>query len=86
MTSSANLSTLLTRFFTQRLVQQRHASPHTIKSYRDTFRLLLLFAKSKLGKEPSQLTVEQIDAPLVSSLLDELQVNAALEPAAGTFD
>ena len=73
MTSSANLSTLLTRFFTQRLVQQRHASPHTIRSYRDTFHLLLLFAKSKLGKEPSQLTVDQIDAPLVSSFLDELQ-------------
>ena len=73
MTSSANLSTLLTRFFTQRLVQQRHASPHTIRSYRDTFHLLLLFAKSKLGKEPSQLTVEQIDASLVSSFLDELQ-------------
>ena len=73
MTSSANLSTLLTRFFTQRLVQQRHASPHTIRSYRDSFHLLLLFAKSKLGKEPSQLTVDQIDAPLVSSFLDELQ-------------
>lgn len=73
MTPSANLAALLTRFFTQRLIQQRHASPHTIRSYRDTFHLLLLFAKSKLGKEPSQLTVEQIDAPLVSAFLNELQ-------------
>jgi len=27
----------LTRYFSQRLIQQRHASPHTIRSYRDTF-------------------------------------------------
>ncbi|MBK8579922.1 MAG: site-specific integrase [Candidatus Accumulibacter sp.] len=38
-------ASLLTRFFTQRLMQQRQASPHTIRSYRDTFRLLLQFAK-----------------------------------------
>lgn len=80
MTSSANLSTLLTRFFTQRLIQQRHVSPHTISSYRDTFHLLLLFAKSKLGKEPSELTVDQIDAPLVASFLDELQSRRGIGP------
>lgn len=73
MTPATTFATLLTRFFTQRLLQQRHASPHTIKSYRDTFHLLLLFAKTKLGQEPSQLTIEQIDAPLVSSFLDDLQ-------------
>jgi site-specific recombinase XerD len=73
MTSTANFATLLTRYFTQRLIKQRSASPHTIRSYRDTFHLLLLFAKTSLGKEPSQLTIEQIDAPLVSSFLDDLQ-------------
>jgi len=73
MTPTANFAALLTRYFTQRLIQQRSASPHTIKSYRDTFHLLLLFAKTSLGKEPSQLTIEQIDAPLVSSFLDDLE-------------
>ena len=73
MTATANFAALLTRYFTQRLIQQRSASPHTIRSYRDTFHLLLLFAKTSLGKEPSQLTIEQIDAPLVSSFLDDLQ-------------
>jgi len=73
MKPAANFATLLTRFFTQRLVQQRNASPHTIKSYRDTFHLLLLFAKTRLGKDPSQLTIEEIDAPLVSAFLDDLQ-------------
>jgi len=44
MTPATNFAALLTRYFTQRLVQQRSASPHTIRSYRDTFHLLLLFA------------------------------------------
>ena len=33
-------------FFTQRLIQQRNASPHTIAAYRDTFRLLLSLSSS----------------------------------------
>ena len=73
MTPAASFATLLTRYFTQRRIQQRCASPHTVRSYRDTFHLLLLFAKTRLGQEPSQLTIEQIDAPFVSSFLDDLQ-------------
>lgn len=73
MMPTANFAALLTRFFTQRLIQQLHASPHTISSYRDTFRLLLQFAKKHLGKEPSQLPWEAIDAPLISGFLDDLQ-------------
>jgi hypothetical protein len=44
---------LLEAFFTDRLCHQRQASPHTIASYRDTFCLLLGFAKEHLKKEPS---------------------------------
>ncbi len=73
MKPSTILPVLLTRFFSQRLIQQRHASPHTISSYRDTFRLLLKFAKIQLGKEPSDLTWEEIDAPLIIAFLDDLQ-------------
>jgi integrase/recombinase XerD len=73
MKPSTTFPVLLTRFFSQRLIQQRHASPHTISSYRDTFRLLLQFAKVRLGKEPSYLSWEDIDAPLISDFLDDLQ-------------
>jgi integrase/recombinase XerD len=73
MNNHATIAALLTRFFTQRLMQQRQASPHTISSYRDTFRLLLQFAKLQLGKEPSQLCWEEIDAPLINAFLDHLQ-------------
>jgi len=73
MKPSLTFPVLLTRFFSQRLIQQRQASPHTISSYRDTFRLLLQFARVRLGKEPSRLAWEDIDAPLIGAFLDDLQ-------------
>ncbi|MCP3885555.1 MAG: site-specific integrase [Propionibacteriaceae bacterium] len=73
MKPSLTFPVLLTRFFSQRLIQQRQASPHTIGSYRDTFRLLLQFAKVRLGKEPSRLTWDDIDATLIGAFLDDLQ-------------
>lgn len=73
MSPAANFPTLLQRFFTERLMQQRRASPHTIASYRDTFRLLLRFTQARLGKPPTQLAFEQIDAPLIAAFLDDLE-------------
>ena len=59
-----NFSALLQAFFTDRLLEQRNASPHTIASYRDTFRLLLEFAQKELHKSPTTLVIENLDAPL----------------------
>ena len=41
MIAGTSFATLLERFFTQRLMQQRQASPHTISSYRDSVQLIL---------------------------------------------
>jgi len=41
MSDQPSFGVLLERFFTQRLMQQRRASTHTIASYRDTFKMLL---------------------------------------------
>jgi site-specific recombinase XerD len=73
MKPSPGFATLLQRFFTQRLMQQRQASSHTISSYRDTFRLLLQFILKRLRKTPSRVAFEDIDAPLISEFLDDLQ-------------
>jgi len=73
MKSSATLAALLERFFTQRLMNQRQASPHTISSYRDTFRLLLQFAQQRLHKSPACLAFEEIDAPMIAAFLDDLE-------------
>jgi len=72
---ATSFATLLERFFVERLMRQRQASPHTVSSYRDTFRLLLHFANQRLKKPPSQLTFEEVDAPLVAAFLDELEVS-----------
>jgi site-specific recombinase XerD len=71
--ATPNFAVLLQGFFTQRLMRQREASPHTIGSYRDTFRLLLRFAQSRLQKSPSRFELSEIDAPLVAAFLDELE-------------
>jgi site-specific recombinase XerD len=67
------LAPLLQRFFTGRLIGQRQASPHTISSYRDTFRMLLKFAQQRLDKPPSSLMFEDIAAPLIVAFLDDLE-------------
>src|SRR6202142_107393 len=64
---------LLEGFFTQRLIAQRRVSSHTIASYRDTFRLLLRFVEKQLHKPPSQLTLTDLDASVISAFLDELE-------------
>ena len=73
MSTPISLAALLERFFTQRLMQQRQASPHTISSYRDTFRQFLKFTEQRLHKAPSRLTFQEIDAPLIVAFLDHLE-------------
>jgi site-specific recombinase XerD len=60
-------------FFTQRLIQERNASPHTIAAYRDAIRLLLRFAAQRCKREPSMLDVADLDADTVAAFLDHLQ-------------
>jgi site-specific recombinase XerD len=69
------LATLLERFFLDRLMRQRQVSAHTVASYRDTFRLLLQFANRRLHKQPSHLALEEVDAPLITAFLDDLETN-----------
>ena len=78
MTCKTSLAPLLERFFTQRLMQQRQASPHTVSSYRDTFRQFLIFAQQRLKRSPSNLDFAQIDAPLVVAFLDDLETQRGL--------
>ncbi len=73
MKGQPSLAALLENFFTQRLMLQRRVSAHTIASYRDTFRLLLQFIQTRLHKAPSTLALEDIDAPVVVSFLDDLE-------------
>ena len=73
MQTATTFAVLLENFFTDRLMQQRKASPHTIASYRDTFRLLLKYAQSHLNKAPSDLAMEDLNSPFIASFLNHLE-------------
>jgi site-specific recombinase XerD len=67
------LSALVQKFFTDRLYTQMEASPHTIASYRDTFRLLLKFTGEKAGKSPMMLSVDDLNAEMIGVFLDDIE-------------
>lgn len=61
------------RFFAERLIAQKEASPHTVASYRDTFRLLLDYACRRLGRQPTEMSTTDIDADLVAGFLAHVE-------------
>jgi integrase/recombinase XerD len=63
----------LQAFFTDRLITQRNSSPQTIAAYRDTFKLLLRFAHAQTGKQPFELDIDDLDAPLIGAFLTHLE-------------
>jgi integrase/recombinase XerD len=67
------LAPTLQAFFTDRLARQRQASPHTIAAYRDTWRLLLSYAATQAGRQPSELDLTDLGAPLIGKFLDHLE-------------
>ncbi len=68
-----SLAPLLQAFFTDRLMTQRQASPHTIAAYRDTLRLLLEYVTARTGTAPSALQISDLDAPCITGFLTHLQ-------------
>jgi len=70
---SQDFASLLQRFFIERLMQQQNASPRTVESYRDTFRMLLTYAQQALHKPPEKFTLEELDVTLITAFLDNLE-------------
>ena len=71
------LAPVLQGFFTDKLIAQRQASPHTIAAYRDTCRLLLEYASAQARKELCQLDIADLDAPLITAFLEHLETGRA---------
>ena len=67
------LAPTLQAFFTDRLIGQRAASPHTIGAYRDTMRLLLAFTAERVHRPPNRLDLADLDAPLIGAFLTHLE-------------
>jgi site-specific recombinase XerD len=70
---ATDFAVLLHRFLTSHLAGLRGCSPHTIASYRDTFKLLITWFRDCRSIPPDKLTLDRIDADAITAFLDWLQ-------------
>jgi integrase/recombinase XerD len=75
------IAPLITSFLRVHLPLEKGFSPHTCETYAYAFRLLLLFASKRIGKSPSQLCLEDLDAALVLDFLSDLEKVRRNNPA-----
>lgn len=74
--SSRRASTLLPlvgSYFRDHLIRARGASPHTVRSYRDTLRLLFGFIADRRHRSVADVTLEDLQAPDVLAFLSHLE-------------
>jgi integrase/recombinase XerD len=80
----SSLAPTLETYFTDRLIRQRRVSPHTIASYRDTFRLLLGYINRTTGTPPSRLEITDLDAARIGAFFSTSSTSAGTPPALAT--
>jgi len=64
----------LTKYLGGYLSGQQDFSPHTVASYRDTFKLFLVFCREEKGLKAEKITIGHITKPLVKDFLKWLKV------------
>ena len=74
------LAPTLQSFFTDRLAMQCQASPRTIASYRDSLRMLVVFAHDRTGKKPCTLDWDDLDSEMICAFLDHLETERGNRP------
>jgi site-specific recombinase XerD len=75
-----DFATHLTAFLTTYMADQRNASPNTIRSYRDTFVLLLRYLRDARDRSVETVTLASVDAPTVVAFLEYLQTERGCSP------
>ena len=68
-----NFAKTLTHFLSEYIPDQRNLSTNTIKSYRDTFKLLLIFYDNECSVKSEHLTFSEINASSISKFLGWLE-------------
>jgi integrase len=74
-TAPRELFALVESFFLEYLPRQRGASPHTVRAYRDTVKLLFEFTAQRHGRDISSLALEDLDADAIAAFLDHIEAN-----------
>ena len=77
MASSVPAAALVQGLFVDYLLNQKHASPRTLATYRDAFRLLLRFVQETKRVQPAALSVADLDAPTILAFLDNIEQQRA---------
>jgi site-specific recombinase XerD len=67
------LAPSLAAFLREHLPCERNASPHTVASYAYAISLLLRYAANRLGRRPTELTIEDLDPDLILGFLSHLE-------------
>ena len=81
MTSKgSSFQVMIQKFFLQRMINQRNASPETIKSYRDTFRLYLKYLNEAHNIAPHKIEIKQMEAEYILGFLDSLDKQRKNQP------
>ena len=70
---ATDFAVCLQRFLTSHLAGLRGCSPNTIASYRDTFKLLIVFFGDVRSIPPDRLTLDHIDAAAITGFLNWLE-------------
>lgn len=75
MKQENDFAKLLTSYLSKYLPAQRNLSENTIKSYRDTFKLFLMYCQNAKGIKAEKLCLECISDKLISSFLDWIELD-----------
>jgi site-specific recombinase XerD len=67
------LAPLVTAFFRTNLVAEKGVSKNTIASYSYSFKFLCRYVSGRLGKAPSDLCLEDLDARIIRDFLEYLE-------------
>jgi integrase/recombinase XerD len=67
------IAPLITNFLREHMPLELGRSPHTCETYAHAFRLLFRYAATQLGKRPSEIHLEEIDADLVLGFLAHIE-------------
>jgi len=68
-----DLAPHLGTYLQQYLPNSRHFSPHTVQSYTDCFRLLVLYVSAQQNIRPCKLKIEHLSATVVMDFLEFLE-------------
>jgi len=79
--SAPTLFPLVESFFRDSLIRARGASPHTVRAYRDTLRLLFGFIASQRARTVSDVTLDDLKAAPVLAFLSHLESKRGNCPA-----